>query len=59
MGDNPSPASSPPAMVSNNKGMPLPRSLKDRETSQEIIQWATTVKNYFRRDEFEEKEVSE
>ena len=51
MGDTPSPAVSPPS-GGNNKGMPLPRSLKERETYQEIIQWATTVKNYFRRDEY-------
>ena len=44
MGDTPSPAVSPPS-GGNNKGMPLPRNLKDRETYQEIIQWATTVKN--------------
>ena len=52
MGDNPSAAIYPPAMGSNNKGMPLPRSLKERETYQEITQWATTIRNYFRRDEF-------
>ena len=51
MGDTPSPAVSPPS-GGNNKGMPLPRNLKDRETYQELIQWATTVRNYYRRDEY-------
>ena len=40
-----------------SEGQPLSRSLKDREAYQEIIQWATAVRNYFRRNEFEEKEV--
>ena len=39
------------------EGQPLSRSLKDREAYQEIIQWATAVRNYFRGNEFKEKEV--
>ena len=39
------------------EGQPLSRSLKDRESYQEIIQWATAVRNYFRGNELEEKEM--
>ena len=43
-------AVNPPSGDQNNKSVPSPRVLQDRETHQSITAWSVSVKNFYRRD---------
>ena len=51
MAGEPTAAVKPPSQGAHNKGMPMPRPLRDQETFQDLTQWDVSVRVFYRKDE--------